>query len=260
VNGWSALAARSPAALAALRGGGPGTVREVLGVAVREWAAAYLCAEAGEWRPDHADKRTHAQADRRSIGRDGPVALARAFEELESRRDFEVLRRRELLPGEAPTLAAVASELGVTAERIRFMQTSIRRALVRHAQEEYRPIWAAAEAVRARLGAVSRPHEPDLAFEAIDPDGVALRASSPHRGALLLLLADYRISGEWVLGLDIESLTRIVLLGLDDDEEGADLEAVRRHLSRLGIREEIQLPWIAHQHGFRIFDGRVFEL
>jgi hypothetical protein len=186
--------------------------------------------------------------------------LARAFEELEARPGFDVMRRRELDPGEAPTLAHLATERGVTRERVRNMQAATLKQLTSPTREDYRPIVIAAEAVRDRLGAVAWTEELEGVFEVIDPDGTALPAALSHRRVLLLRLADYRISGRWVLGPDIESLTRVVLAALTDETGSAGLDLIGRHLARLGVREEVQLPWIAQQVGFRIVDGEVLPL
>jgi hypothetical protein len=255
LSGWSGLAAHSPLSLGEIPDVGPGTVEEVVSVAVREWAAAYLRSAESAPVGGHGVGRDLQSAGGRPEA--GSRLVARAFEELEARPGFEVMRRRELDPGEAPTLTELAAERGVTTERIRNMHAATRKQITSETREDYRPIVIAAEAVRDRLGAVAWTEELDGAFEAIDPDGTALPAALSHRRALLLLLAEYRISGRWVLGPDIENLTRVVLAALSDESGSAGLDRVGRHLARLGIREDVQLPWIAHQIGFRIVDGEV---
>jgi hypothetical protein len=256
---WSALAACSPVSLAALPGVGPETVEEVTAVAVREWAAAYLHAGEGASRPGPPGSRRDEPARGHAVEPNGPSELALAFEELEKMPSFDVLKRRQLDPGKAPSLAALAAERGLSKERIRQMQATIRGLLESQTRDDFRPIRVAAEAIRDRLGAVARTGELDAVFAAFDPAGIALPAVLPHRRVLLLQLADYRASGQWTLGPDIESLTRVVLETLADSES-TDLGTVGRHLSRLGVREELQLPWIVHQWGFRIVDGRVLRL
>jgi hypothetical protein len=256
---WSALAATSPASLAAMPNVGPKTVEEILAVAAREWAAAYLGAGEGASQPADSDRRQHQPTPGRAAGLDSPYELARAFEELERTPGFDVLKRLQLDPGKTPRLAALAAERSVSKQRVGQMQVAIQRLLTRRMRDSDWPIGVSAEAIRDRLGAVAQTEDLDGAFTAIDPDRIALPAVLPHRRILLLQLADYRISGQWALGPDIESLTRVVLEALADSES-ADLGTVGRHLSRLGVREEVQLPWIVYQWGFRILDGEVLRL
>ncbi|MGV1048849.1 MAG: hypothetical protein ACOYD4_10050 [Solirubrobacterales bacterium] len=259
VANWSALAGTTPASVAALSGVGPGTANEILAVAAREWAAAYL-------REDGSASPPAGPADRRRPPVPGALAaedrfrnLARAFEDLEQAPGFDVLRRRQFDPGQPPKLTMIAAELGVSPQRASELQATIRRLLARQMRNGDWPIRFAAEEIRERLGAVARTEEIKGALAAIDPDGSAMPAALPHRHMLLLHLAEYRISGEWVLAPDIESLTRVVLDALADSAS-ADLDAVGRHLTRLGVRDELQLPWIVCQLGFQIVDGELRRL
>ena len=234
---------------------GPVTLAEVFTVAARAWAGAYL----GEGDPDSTGSPGRSSGSdlvvtgRTDRGRD----LVLAFEDLEGSPGFDVLRRRSLEDtGERPSQARLAGELGVAKQRISQKQVAIERLLARRMGEADWPIRVAAEEVRGRLGAVARPTELEGAFLAVDPDGRALSPSLPYRRGLLLQLAAYRTTEEWVLGPDIESLTRIVLTASVEGDH-ADLDAVGRHLSRLGVREEMQLPWILGQWGFRLIDGKV---
>lgn len=76
---------------------------------------------------------------------------------------------------------------------------------------------------------------------------------------MLLHLCDYRIDGEWVLGPDIERLTDVILEAVATGEE-TNLDVACRHLASLGVREEVQLPWILSRVGFRIIDERIVRL
>jgi hypothetical protein len=258
IANWGALAGESPVSVGALIGVGPGTVDEILAVAAREWAAAYL-REDGSASTSAAADSPRPSAPGTSATEAASHNLARAFESLERAPGFEVLKRRQLDPGQRPTLAMIAAEMGVSPQRASQLQATIRRQLARQMQDRDWPIRVAAEEVRGRLGAVARPDEIQGAFAAIDPDGSAMPAVLPHRHALLLDLAGYRTSGEWILAPDIESLTRVVLDALANSES-ADLDAVGRHLTGLGVRSELQLPWILDQVGFQIIDGELMRL
>jgi len=152
----------------------------------------------------------------------------------------------------------LAAELGVAKQRISQRQVAFERLLSKRMQEKGWPIRVAAEELRDHLGAVARPNELETACAAIDPDGQALPTSLSHRRALLLRLRGYRTSEQWILDFDIEGLTRAVLIDLAGRD--ADLEEVGRHLSKIGVREEIQLPWIVEQKGFRLIDGALVRL
>ena len=103
---------------------------------------------------------------------------------------------------------------------------------------------------------MARPGELRRAIAELDRNRHTLELGPDHRRALLIHLAEYRIGPEWVLGPDIESLTDVVLTTHARSGAGA-LDAVGRHLTALGVREELQLPWIVSRHGFRIIDGEL---
>lgn len=251
---WHALSGTTPASLGALSGVGQGTVEEILSAAVREWASGYLREDGSTPQPaDSARLQNRLAAASAAIN---PQDLLSAFEDLEQAPGFDVVKRRQLDPGRPPALAVVAAERGISSQRASALQATFRKRLARQMQDDRWPIRVAAEEIRERLGALARTDELDGAFATIDPDGSTIPEAFPHRRALLLQLADYRISGEWVLGPDIESLTRVVL-SVVVDSESANLDAVGRHLSRLGVREELQLRWIVSRWGFRVIDGEL---
>jgi hypothetical protein len=86
------------------------------------------------------------------------------------------------------------------------------------------------------------------AFRAIDPVGSVFPQDRPHRIALVLSIGNYHSSGEWILGPDIASLTDLVLRAVAEDDR-PDLDRAARQLSLLGVREEMQLPWIMSRYG-----------
>lgn len=174
--------------------------------------------------------------------------LIRAFEEIEQMRGFEVFKRRQLTAGEPPTPAAIAEELGVTRTRIYRLAEGMDSALAKRMRNSEWPLRIAAEEMRSRLGAVARPDELPGVLAAIDPGGLALPGDRPQRSALLLWLADYQVSGEWILGPDIVALTDVVLTAVSEGGS-ANLDRVGRQLLWLGVREELQLQWIMSRRG-----------
>jgi hypothetical protein len=168
---------------------------------------------------------------------------------------FETFRQRRLVdpPAHVKTLAA---QLQVSTQLIYAREGVIKRALASGMREEGWPIRVAVEELRDRLGSVARPHELDDALAAIDVDSRVLPSHLPHRSALLLRLGEYRVTGDWILDREIEDLTSAVLAAALS-KHSADVNAVARHLSRLGVREEMQLPWLASRRGFQVIDGRL---
>lgn len=245
----SDLARVTPAQLSELPRVGVGSVELILAAVTKEWAMAYL-RRSGEG----SEAATRASAER-PPKRGGLESLADAFERLESIASFEPFKQRRLKdpPAHARTLA---TQLQVSTQLIYAREGAVERTLASRMRNEEWPIRIAVEQLRARLGSVARPRELDDALAAIDVDSQALPDHLPHRVALLLRLGEYRVTDHWVLDRDIEELTSAVLTAALR-ADFADVEAVARHLSRLGIREELQLPWLASRHGFQIIDGRL---
>jgi hypothetical protein len=188
-------------------------------------------------------------------------SLEQAFVDVETTPGFEVFERREL--GDAadrPTQADLAVEFGVSSSRPGQMEAVVRRRLAQRMREPAWPIRLATEQLREELGAVAQPQEVDEVLASLDASLSSKSKGPAHRRRKLLLwLCDYRIDGEWVLGPDIERLTDVVLKAVADGEE-TNLDTACRHLTLLGVREEVQLPWILSRVGFRIVAGRIVRL
>lgn len=246
LGGQSDLAGVTPAQIEELPGIGVGTVEAILAAVTRDWAAAFLRRGGGSTEEGH---RVRSEEPPK---RGGPQDLAAAFEKLEGQAAFETFRQRRLEhpPAHVRTLA---TELQVSPQLIYAREATIERALASGMRDKEWPIRIAVEKLRDHLGSVAHPQELGDAWAAIDADSRALPSDQPHRTALLLRLGEYRVTDHWILDRDIEELTRIVLA----TALGKDVDAVARHLSRLGVREELQLPWLASRHGFRIIDGRL---
>ncbi len=243
----STLAAVTPASLRTLPEVGTVTAGEILVAVVREWASAYL---------GQADGRLTHGAPSPDGGAAGDLAVA--FEELEAKRGFPLFVDREL-NDERTTLQALAAERGVTRAAVQAGAKAMRRLLLKKNRDGTWPIRIAADDLRSRLGSVARPDDLRRAFAALDPDGQTLPEPVGHRRALLLWLCGYRVTDEWILEPEIESITDAVLEGLLRSGN-TDLDVVCSHLARIQIREELQVPWILSRHGFRIIDGEVVPL
>lgn len=252
-RGLSDLAGVTPAQIAELHGIGAGTVQVILTKVAREWAAAYLKVRDGE--EEGADRRASGE---RPSKRPGPEGLASAFERLEGMTAFEIFRQRRL-DDDPPSVRTLATRLNVSTQLIYAKEDRIERALASRMREDDWPIRIAVEEMRTRLGSVARPQDLDDAQAAIGGESGALPSHLPHRLSLLLKLGGYYVTREWILDRDIEALTNAVVAAALRNSSG-DVDAVGRHLSRLGVREELQLPWLAGRPGYRIVDGRLLAL
>lgn len=234
-----ALATLTPSEISALPHAGPRTVREILALAMSEWAATYL-------------RNTGSSSEN-----DRPKqSLAAAFEEVEAKPNFAVFRRRQLEAGSRPSCDRLAAELGISRQAVSQKEMAMKAQLMRSMRNAEWPVRLAVEELHSCLGTVARPLEMERALAAIDGDRDGPETGADHRRALLIHLAGYRVGSEWVLGPDIESLTDVVLTAMAGS--GTDsLDAVCRHLTALGVRKELQLPWVFSRHGFRIVDGEL---
>lgn len=244
----STLAAMTPASLNTVPDAGVKTVKEILAAVVREWASAYLGRMRG--RTGVAPPPTDDT---------GPGDLALAFEELEAKRGFEIFARRWLAGDKRPTVRALAAERGLSPSRIGQIDAAIQGLLSKSMRRDGWPIRVAVEDLQGHLGSVARSEELTAAFSEVDPDGKALPDHMSQRRVLLLHLGGYRVSNEWILGPNIESITTVILEAVARDGT-TDLDTVSRHLSRFGVRADLQLPWIVSRHGFRIIDGELVPL
>lgn len=245
----SALAGLTPAEILALPEIGVKTAEEILGVAISEWAASYMASV--------EDSRAAIPGDDVSGSLDSIVELADAFTEVEKPSDFTVFRRRRFDP-ERPSQAKLALELGVTGSRISQRERAVQVMLSKQLRDDGWPISKAVKEMQSRLGSAALLNDLRDALLFLDPDGIVFSDALPHRQALLLYLGGYRISGEWVLAPDMESLTMAVLDRLTENGP-VDLEPVNTHLAQLGVREVLRLPWIISQPGFRVVDDRLVK-
>jgi hypothetical protein len=236
---FASLGPRTPAEIQTVPHVGPDTLEGILGAVAVEWASAYL---------RHDDELEGGK----------PHALANAFLELERMPGFQTFQRRCLNAGKPPTLAELAADEDLSRQGVSNRETRVRAALEKRMADGDWPLRIAVDEIRHRLGSVAHHREVDDAFTALDSRGEALLRSAPHRRNMLLWLAEYRLDGEWLLGPDIKSLTKVILSTFANSGSSS-LDAASRQLALLGVREEVQVPWILGQHGFRVIDGKLVD-
>jgi hypothetical protein len=243
------LAELTPSEIRELPNVGGKAAEELVRAALREWAESYLRSVDREPRPVTPTALAQQDRDRQIDTAD----LAKAFEEVEAIAGFDVFRRRFLDP-DRPSQSTVALEFGVSGSRISQRERGVKAKLSKRLRDSHWPITRAVKTMQDRLGSVALSNELAEAIAGLDPTGRIV--SDEHRKALLARLGGYRISGQWALGPDIESLTSAVLSGLIEDGP-VDVDFVREPLVRLGIRELLHLPWIISRPGFQIVDGKL---
>lgn len=243
-----ALAGMTPAAILSLPHIGKKTAEEILAAAVSEWAAAYLDqGEEDRVQPplgegvappiQNVERRQHDLAD--------------AFARIEQAVGFEAFRRRQLDSASSPTQSEVGIDLRISSERVAHYERTIREMLSKQMRSKQSPLSIAALDLQDRLGALARPQDLKEALAAIDPAKRTMPESMPHRRALLLWLAGFRLSADWVVDIEIEGIVDALLRGLTECGP-TDLDVIERQLARLGVREDLRLPWIVSQPGLRV--------
>ncbi len=252
----SALAGLTPADILARPDVGPKTGEEILAAAISEWATSYL------------DQGQQEQAERHAGGEDALSGenvrrswrdLASAFARIEQAVGFEAFRHRQLDPGSHPTQAAVAAELGISPERVAHYEKAIRVVLAKQVRDRQSPFSIAVDYLKSRLGPLAQPQDLNEALATIDPAEKVMPESMPQRRALLLRLAGLRLSSEWVVDVEMESIIEALLRGLTENGP-VELEVLGGHLTRLGFRETLRLPWIAGQPGFQMLDNKLTRI
>lgn len=250
----STLAALTPEKILDLPSVGTNVAEEIFSVAASEWAASYLTATERALRDRSAGVASDDRGSINVAARD----LADALAEVEAIGGFIAFRRRRL-DIDNPTQSKVAMELGVSGSRVSRLERAVHSKLSRKLRDNDWAITKAVSSLRERLGSLALLNDLDDILAAIDPAGAVLSDDLPHRRVLLLDLAGYQVSGQWVLGPEIESLTQAILSDLTKEGQ-VDIESARQSLVRLGIKEVIQLPWIINQPDFRVVDGKLLRV
>jgi hypothetical protein len=244
VKTWADLAMMSPESLLLLPNLGPGTLHEIFAVAVGEWARAFI-----ETDPPLS---VLAEADEPSPERT-VEDLADAFEGLEKGTpDFEILRRHRLAAEHAPTLRELGAEAGISGERVRQRESRVRKAIAGQMLDHEWPVRIAVDLLGKRLGPAAPLRELYDVLTEVDTDGRAF-AGAPHRRALLLHLAGYRVSGAWVHKVAFDTRTDALLAALTKDGP-VSLERCLLKLNKLGLRDGVGRDWIGSRSGFRVVE------
>ncbi len=251
-----ALATRAPVGLLALPGLGKRTVEEILATVVSEWAAAYL----GEDEKDQeARPPLPADAPDALDTREQQRRLADAFDEIEGATGFEAFRLRKLDPGESPSQSEVAVAFGLKAEQVSHYERGISAKLARQMRDESSRLSLAVTALKDGVGVLARPPDLERAFAAIDPFERAMPKGAPQRRALLLLLAGLRLTDDWIIDVEIEEIVDALLRGLTESGP-ASLDVIDRQLSRLGVRQDLRLPWVVSRSGYRVVEQKLVRV
>jgi hypothetical protein len=242
------LAAMTPEAIFGLPQIGGKVADEIFAVAIGLWATAY--ADSGKDRPRLSTRMVAAQPIQEP-GRLGD--LTDALVRIEESAGFEAFRRRQLNSGAQPTQAKVAHELEIPPERVAHYERVIREKLAKQVRNEQSPVPIAIAQLRNELGVLARRPDLEHALETIDPAGIAIPDDKPYRVDLILQLAGYRLLPEWVVDVEIEGIINVLARGATE-YGGADLKVLDGQLARLGVREDLRLPWLVSQPGFRVAD------
>jgi Bacterial RNA polymerase, alpha chain C terminal domain len=245
------LAAMTPKAIFELPQIGGKVADEILAVVVGLWAMAY--ADSGKDRPRLSTRMAAAQPIQAPVRLDD---LTDALVRIEESAGFEAFRRRQLNPGAQPTQAKVALELEIPPERVAHYERVIREKLAKQVRNEQSPVPIAIAQLRSELGVLARRPDLEQALATIDPTRIAVPDDKPHRVELILQLAGYRISAEWVVDIEVEDIINTLVKGATE-RGAADLKILDRQLARLGVREELRLPWLVSQPGFLVADQRL---
>lgn len=244
VTSWSELGELCPALLSSLPRVGPVTAVEIFSVAAREWAGAFLDEDASP-SSAVADKLRPTFRQERS--------LRCAFEELESETPwFDIFRRRKLAACRPPTLKELKAEFGITREGVRRREARAQRVIEARLKANTWLLNISVDRIRHQLGPLARPANLSTILKELDRGGEALK-DAPHRRALLLQLAGYRVSDAWVFEVGLDERTDELL---DSATEGgaADVEVPCRGLAALGIEAPLCLPWVESRPGFRVIN------
>jgi Bacterial RNA polymerase, alpha chain C terminal domain len=251
-----ALATKTPVDLLALPGLGTRTVEEVLATAVSEWAAAYL----GE---DSKDQETSPNPSTHASDALNPRELQRrlsdALDEIEGATGFEAFRRRKLDPGESPSQSEVAAALGLKPEQVPHYERAIREKIARKMRDEDSGLSSAVAALKEGVGVLARPSDLERALAAIDPFERAMPKDAPQRRALLLLLTGLRVTDDWIVDVEIEEIVDALFKGLTDGRP-ASLDVIDRQLGRLGVRQDLRLPWVVTRSGYRVVKQKLVRI
>lgn len=217
-------------------------------------AAIELAVKSSSSLPTEVAEAIYELDNEMSVGRQATNdRLEMTFRGLEQHRAYKILERLSLNSAQT-TRRRLAEELKVTPERVRQLERSGKQLLETHSDPCDSVLGRVARRLRWLLGTLARVEERDAALQAIG-GGVL---SKPSRAAAMMTLAGYKTQDQWIVDDAIPNLTAAVLEVLTKRGPVA-LEIAREHLSRLGIRTELQSLWIADQPDFRVVDDNVIR-
>lgn len=250
------LARRTPDELRQVPLIGAKVAREILAVTLSEWAAAYLREDEDDQRPasprpvDASDPPSPHEYQRR---------LSEIFEEIEGATGFEAFRHRKLDLEASPTQSEVADALALKPEQVAHYEKAIGKKLARQMRDEDSPLFIAVTALKDGIGALARLPDLEGALVAVDPFERAMPKDAPQRRALLLLLAGLRVTNDWIVDVEIAEIVDALLKGLTEAGP-ASLDVIDRQLDRLGVRQDLRLPWVVAHSSYRVADQKLVRV
>jgi xanthosine utilization system XapX-like protein len=188
------------------------------------------------------------------------VGIERAFEQLEADADvgFEIYRRRQLTDDKPPTLQLIATERGVSRERIRQLERQFEKRLNAEVIDRPEsPIAIAAYRLAEQLGPLFRRTAVDSAIVAVvaDPEPV-LRER--HRVVLLLNLAGpYEHDREWLCRQGLREEATAVLARLTAETPSVSPASVAEELSAACVPADDFVAWLEGVAGYRVIGEQV---
>lgn len=250
------LAPRTPDELRQIPLVGAKVAREILAVTLSEWAAAYL-------REDEEDQRVdlpqHVDVSDPLSSHEYQRRLSETLDEIEGATGFEAFRHRRLDLDASPTQSEVADAVGLKPGQVAHYEKAIDGKLARQMQDEDSPLFVAVAALKDRIGALARLPDLERTFAVVDPFERAMPKDAPQRRALLLLLAGLRVTDDWIVDVEIEEIVDALLKGLTEPGP-ASLDVIDRQLGRLGVRQDLRLPWVVGRSGYRVVEQKLVRV
>ena len=193
-------------------------------------------------------------ADPELVVRYDPVRAAEHLLAAFNDRERATLERILDFDRSAPTLQELGEQFDVTRERIRQVETKVKRRLAASLTDvRYAALVAAADRLRDRLGSATPADELVGQFAEYPPDLLDR--------LILHLAGPYRFDGDWYVLDSLGSFDAAVRSAFESAATDgiAPLDAYRDALSELGVRDEYLDRAIAGDRRLRVVEGDVLE-
>ena len=268
---WSDIMVRSYNDCLLIKGLGGRSARELWAVAILEGLRSeFVSSTSSSGRENHSPggadetKSPVALHDPISAWATGYLGASSSLQWLLARlddRDIHILARRVACVGRRETLRTLGSELNITRERVRQLETHVVRKLQAYKiVPEARPLLRRGEALRKTIGSAI-PVESPLLVSALqnataDLDRSAL--SEAQAGGLLLYLAGpYKSSSGWLLDTSESATLERATASLKKraKRHAVPIDVAREMVieTKLKLVDEHAIEWIAHTAGLKLF-------